>query len=505
MGMTKREKTAKNEIIELLSKQGYPTYAYLFSKFDLHLTTNPKVIAYMNVNKAEITVNENLGLEWISTVVRHEILHEFFTHFLRSEEVRKSNPKLKDIPHELVNIAGDYDISNKGYTDSDKQRTRSISVKRGENDFNVLRGLVTEDDHPDWVDLSFEEMLDKLTDDYNENKQYVKNLIQQSDMLNPEMDPSEEEAENLQRQAQIEIEKAEEEAKEQKQEGNSQGAQQAEKAKDQAEEAKEKAQELQKDIQKRDEQRANSNNVLKSNKEQKEDAELSKRVQEIKDLLKNPKLKDKAEIETITNRNKEKAARKADDLKRYNKSALAKFKISLEDFVRNQLTTKKMKTWNVVNRTHFGSGILAPAIAKQSKFEIPLINVYFDRSCSFSGYPQKTLRAEQAISSLNKYVKEGKLKIDLYYASTDVFKSRKEAEEKGGGMDADPVIEHIKQTKPTNVIILTDSDADYATISAKVPGAVWYLFFGSTAPRMVEHLKGRELTRVFVVESNSTW
>ena len=114
-----------------------------------------------------------------------------------------------------------------------------------------------------------------------------------------------------------------------------------------------------------------------------------------------------------------------------------------------------MKTWNVVNRTHFGSGILAPAIAKQSKFEVPLINVYFDRSGSFSGYPQKTLRAEQAISSLNKYVKEGKLKIDLYYASTAVFKSRKEAEEKGGGMDADPVIEHIKQTKPTNVIILT--------------------------------------------------
>lgn len=60
---------------------------------------------------------------------------------------------------ETSNIAGDYEISNRGYTDADKATVRAIMLNG-----QILQGLVTEDQHPDWVNLSLEEMYDKLTE-----------------------------------------------------------------------------------------------------------------------------------------------------------------------------------------------------------------------------------------------------------------------------------------------------------------------------------------------------
>ena len=66
-------------------------------------------------------------------------------------------------------------------------------------------------------------------------------------------------------------------------------------------------------------------------------------------------------------------------------------------------------------------------------------------------------------------------------------------------MDSDPVIDHIKATKPDNVIILTDSDSNSGYQTAEVPGGVWFLFYESDAPDFVKRLRGRKLTRAFVL------
>ena len=84
--MTKREYIGKQQVHKILSEQGYPTYAHLFDLFDLHLTKDPKVIGYMIPGKAVITVNEDLDLEQVSVVVRHEILHEYLNHAVRMEK-----------------------------------------------------------------------------------------------------------------------------------------------------------------------------------------------------------------------------------------------------------------------------------------------------------------------------------------------------------------------------------------------------------------------------------
>ena len=176
MAMTRRDSTAKNEVRKQLSKEGYPTYSYLIEDFDIYLTKDPGVIGYMMPDKGVIVLNEGLDMEQVSTIVRHEILHEFFTHAKRFEtHLGKDAYDNRDkYTHDRINIAGDYEISNKGYTETDKANVRRIKLNG-----KLLRGLVTEDDHPDWVGLSAEEMYDRLTDQMNKEKEQMKKDLEQ--------------------------------------------------------------------------------------------------------------------------------------------------------------------------------------------------------------------------------------------------------------------------------------------------------------------------------------
>lgn len=172
MAMTYREYLGKGEIRRKLSEEGYPTYSYLLKDFDIHITKDPKVIGYMVPDKGTITVNEGLDIEQISVVVRHEILHEYFTHHARLLKHLSRDADSEE--HFQANIAGDYDISNRGYTDKDKNNMRAIKLNG-----KLLKCLVTEDDHPDWVGLSFEDMYDKLEEERQKTKaQMAKDLKQ---------------------------------------------------------------------------------------------------------------------------------------------------------------------------------------------------------------------------------------------------------------------------------------------------------------------------------------
>lgn len=168
------EKQAKSQIMEFLAKQGYPRYASLLSNFDVNRTADPDTVAYVENDRARIVVNKNLYLEQLSVVIRHELLHRWLNHNYRlGEHVGQDKwSKRTHQQHLIGNIAADYEISNRGYTDEDKQRVRTLMI----ND-KVMRGLVTEDDHPDWVDMSVEEMYDKLTEKLEQDKKAFQKFL----------------------------------------------------------------------------------------------------------------------------------------------------------------------------------------------------------------------------------------------------------------------------------------------------------------------------------------
>lgn len=176
MSMTREEKFAKQLIMRNLSEQGYPTYAKLLNEFDLNLTENPNVIAFMEPAKGRIVVNRGLEESQVSVVIRHEILHSYLKHekrllqkLARDSELDYDeliNTGMQDVLDDLknklysnddFNIAADYEISNLAYTDVDKDTIRQINING-----QILSGLVTEDQHPDWVDYSVEDMYQEL-------------------------------------------------------------------------------------------------------------------------------------------------------------------------------------------------------------------------------------------------------------------------------------------------------------------------------------------------------
>jgi len=177
MAMTEREKLGREIIIKSLRKEGYVTYSNLLSDFHLNFTKDPDVLGYMEPDRGTITVNSSLDMDQIKVIIRHEILHFYLKHHIRSikkmAQLKGVDPdSLDDMtfremeelvygdPERLDNIAKDFEISNRGYTDKDKAIVRS------------MHALVTEDHHEDWVDLTMEEMYEKLLQE-RENREPI--------------------------------------------------------------------------------------------------------------------------------------------------------------------------------------------------------------------------------------------------------------------------------------------------------------------------------------------
>lgn len=185
--------------------------------------------------------------------------------------------------------------------------------------------------------------------------------------------------------------------------------------------------------------------------------------------------------------------------RKLNYGGITEFKRSIDRFMKNATKREKELTWRKPNKKYGPeSGIIAKGRAYVENKNIPLLAVYFDQSGSWG--PDDVKIGQDAIASLNAYVKRGLLKIKVYYFSDDVSGNAKEVE--GGSTTAtQKILDHIKAIHADNVVIMTDSDMDYQgefTSTLKVKGGVWFLFRdGRVCNRLMDHLKGRMLNQAF--------
>lgn len=469
MSITKRN-DAKNQIIDILNEQGYPSYSKLVSLFDIYLTDNPDVIGYMIPGKAKIVLNAGLNIDQVSTIVRHEILHEYLVHGPRGEAFEKLHSELLSDP-QLSNIAADYEISNKGYTDADKMIARAIRL--GDK---TLVGLVTEDDHPDWLNLSFEEMYEKLLQEKEKNEENVQKELEKSESI------SKKDIEDLQ----DDIDKQQHSASTSS--GSEEYSDKLDKMSDKLDDIKDKVKEADK----------SENEPFDSAEEQEKNKELAERVKKIKDAFEDAKKKQEIESENVGAKRKEKQTKEIRNIERINKSGISKFKLSLNKFISNQVEEEEEETYARENPAYADEGefILPGKLVRENK-HIPIINVYWDVSGSFQD-PAKTQAARNAIATLNTYVRAGDIEIHSYYFADEVSDNINSA---GGGTNAHPVVEHIKQTKPDNVIIITDADTSGQHLpSVTVPGAVWMLFYGGRSNALMDSVRGKRENKYFDIE-----
>lgn len=495
--MTARDEAAKEQIIRKLRSEGYPTYARLFDLFDLNLTDNPDVVGYMLPGKAKIVLNENLSIDQVSTIVRHEILHEWLSHGARSEKFNKEHPDL--LPdHDTSNIAADYEISNIGYTDKDKRAARAIIL--GDK---TLQGLVTEDQYPGWEDKSFEEMYEELLKKNLEEKKQLLNLLKQLHKMLPEdeddQSPSMSGQSSSDRQNNDGTGGGQGFSDNQNDDNSNssdgthgsepgQGQPKANKAQQALDDAKDEI----KDI---DEEKAQQGSVFDSDKQQKERSELAKRVEQIKKLLNDPDIQRQGKGESQRAVQKARLIRQAELNDRYTRNPLVRFTLDLNNFIKKQTDDYRDYTWTKFNNSALMVGLIKPGVTEYAEKNIPEINVYWDVSGSFSS-PAKTEGARRAIATLQKYVRDKKIKIKTWYFANRVSSTEQNA---GGGTEGQPILDHIQATKPTNVIVITDSDISDCRTPTTVPGAVWFLFYDGESKNLREYLRGKLETRAYLI------
>lgn len=491
--MTARDEAAKEQIIRKLRSEGYPTYARLLDLFDLNLTDNPNVVGYMLPGKAKIVLNENLSIDQVSTIVRHEILHEWLSHGPRGEKFDKEHPDL--LPdHDTSNIAADYEISNVGYTDKDKRAARAIIL--GDK---TLQGLVTEDQYPGWEDKSFEEMYEELLKKNLEEKKQLLNVLKQLHKMLPEDEEDQNQSQSSDTPSKS---NSDDDSSDNQNSGTSSSDSSQTQPSDQQGQEQSKAGKAQQalddakdDIKDIDKEKAQQGNVFDSDKQQKERSELAKRVEQIRKILDDPNIQRQGKGESQRAVQKDRLIKQAKIEDRYKSNPLVKFTLDLNNFIKQQTASYRGSTWTRFNKTAVRTGLIKRGITSYAQTDIPEINVYWDVSGSFSD-PRKTEGARRAIATLQKYVRENKIKIKTWYFADRVSSTEENA---GGGTKGQPILDHIQATKPANVIVITDSDISDCTTPTTVPGAVWLLFYGSESQNLRAYLRGKQETKSYLI------
>ena len=132
----------------------------------------------------------------------------------------------------------------------------------------------------------------------------------------------------------------------------------------------------------------------------------------------------------------------------------------------------------------------------------PKVVVYYDRSGSWQN-EYKTKAGDDAIKMLNnEFVKKGLIEVTLRYFANTVSDS---PESVGFGNAANQeILDDIVKQGATNVIIMTDSDIDDPSgypHPVTVPGGVFFLFCDGESPAIVKNLHGKQLNKVFRIDT----
>ena len=520
---------AKRQIMKILTSQGYKAYAEFLSKLNVKLVDPEECATAQIDNKGVISINRTLNADQVSVITRHEILHLRLDHFNRLFKWMEkhpgkepTDPHSRELFYQINNIAADMEISNRGYTAKDKQAIRNLMF--GDE---ILSGIVTEDEYPDWVDLTFEEMFDKLLEikkDDIEEAQRMDNMMKQLSKLNKDdwkrikRQIEDMQDQNQQNQSDTEEQSTSGQSSDQSSEDEDQSEGQTQASEPTDDRAGQKASEIDKELDKLsdqveqgterqnkiDQQENDPDTPFKTPEEIAEEKRqidnFKKIVSELKDL---GEQMDREDQEAIASEERKASLKKARKPAKISTTPIAdntldKFRLSLNKFIYNEVEEEESDTYSRANMSYEGSGIIMPGHGYKDR-NLPLINVYWDISGSFYYSPEKTQGIEQAITSLQKYVKAGKIKINIYYHGDEVTSKRPDSPT---GNDGSAILKHIQATKPTNVIVISDADINCYGPATIVPGAVWMLFYNDIAYQFIDNLRGKKLTRVFGVNVN---
>lgn len=180
--MTDTEIKLKRKLIALLRDDGnghhHAKYAERLERFDIQivpLNADPMFTAAISFDRGIIFIGEGFlndpsTFYQLNVLLRHELAHNLLMHQVRMAnklgEATHVHTSLSASLHQLQNIIADDEISNRKYSDEDKIIVRNMTLNG-----KTIGGLVTEDHRKGWLNLSIEEMFDRLSEEIAEVKE----------------------------------------------------------------------------------------------------------------------------------------------------------------------------------------------------------------------------------------------------------------------------------------------------------------------------------------------
>lgn len=236
--------------------------------------------------------------------------------------------------------------------------------------------------------------------------------------------------------------------------------------------------------------------------------EAQAKLQEISDLL-NDEATSQAlldETERIVRQDYQKRAKERKEAEkaanRYSaNNGVAEFVLDLNKLIAKEIKKNRKDDWGKINKKYSRSGLLKPGHSMKKNPQIPRLFVYYDQSGSWG--PGDIKIGDQAIGTLNTYVKKKQLVIEVYFFANHIYTNPESARNEGGTGAGAEIIKHIAEARPDNVVILTDDDFDYwdeikSAGQVTVPGGVFLLFRrGQVSKRLVDRVHGKRLTKIY--------
>lgn len=181
--MTARDKLVKEQLIQRLIDTGYGTYAKRLKEFEVFVADMfngvPIRTAAMFPETGEIVINpgffeladEEQAWNQLSVLIRHEMLHFLLVHEKRLfDHLVATDPNFKETYekasiHQIANYAMDWELSELGYDEDDKEVVRVMTLN-GE----VIGGLILSDDHPEWLHKPMEDLFELVKKEVDEGR-----------------------------------------------------------------------------------------------------------------------------------------------------------------------------------------------------------------------------------------------------------------------------------------------------------------------------------------------
>ena len=246
-----------------------------------------------------------------------------------------------------------------------------------------------------------------------------------------------------------------------------------------------------------DQEEQDDPDLAELNRKNKSDAD---RIKDIHNKMSDSETGDKMEMDKIKVSQREierqkQVARKNAQGYQGKHGDLNKFKADFSRFLANEVSKVEQDTWARRNRRYTNTPFIMKGSRMVDNPSIPSVRIYFDHSGSWD---QNMIREGKEVieSIVRDYVKKKKLVVEVLYFGSKVSEN---PDDTGGGTNGKPIMENIRQYKPDNVIVMTDSDISDLDSTTVVPGGVFFLFKGGISTNLEDHLKGKKITRSYSI------